>query len=109
MLQDLKAIEYRWGLLKPGMKPSDLPLKTWKSSNIPSEFIKQMHEVNLLNLGGSYGKKHLGDPLEYDHLRIILTDDVVEIEVYNRGICIMMNLDENVLSIHKAVSHLQNA
>ncbi len=43
-----------------------------------------------------YGDKEAGDPVEYDHLRLILTDDVVEIEVFNRGVTLFMTDDEKV-------------
>ncbi len=30
---------------------------------------------NLLNLGGVYGDKDAGNPIEYDHLKLVLMDD----------------------------------
>ncbi len=49
---------------------------------------------DLFNLGGVYGGKNAGDPMEYDYLKLILTDDTVEITVYNRGIALFMSDDE---------------
>ena len=106
MLQDLEQVEHRCGLLEKGITPKSLPVNTWKGAKIPKEFYKQMHEENLLNLGGNYGKKEHGDPQEYDHLRLILTDDVVDIKVYNRGISLMQNMDKNILRIHRCIGAL---
>ena len=50
------------------------------------KFINQLiNETNMLNKGGFYGANGLGDPDEYDNLKICLANDVVEIEFYNRG------------------------
>ncbi|MCI0620815.1 MAG: hypothetical protein L0387_03950 [Acidobacteria bacterium] len=45
---------------------------------------KAVNAENLLNLGSVYGDRNAGDPVEYDHLKLILTDDIVEITVFNR-------------------------
>ena len=106
MVQDLERIEYRWGMLDPGMKPNDLPVKTWCGAKIPAEVRKSINQEDILNLGGVYGDKDAGDPVEYDHLRLVLTDDVVEIEVFNRGITLFMTDDQKVKSIHRVLCKL---
>jgi len=83
------------------MKPSDLPVKVWRGAKIHPEMRKAINEENLLNLGGVYGDKTAGYPVEYDHLKIVLTDDVVEIEFFNRGITLFTTDDETVRSIHR--------
>ena len=106
MIQDLEQIEYRRGMLESGMKPDDLPVKTWRGAKIPPEVRKSINEEDILNLGGVYGDKDAGDPVEYDHLRLILTDDVVEIEVLNRGITLIITDDERVKRIHRVLCKL---
>ncbi|MFW6107030.1 MAG: hypothetical protein ACOC8H_02625 [bacterium] len=106
MIQDLEQIEYRCGMLKAGMRPEDLPVKTWRGPKIPAEIRKSINAEDLLNLGGVYGDKNAGDPVEYDHLRLILTDDVVEIEFFNRGITLFMTDDEKVKRIHRVLCKL---
>lgn len=108
MIQDLERIEYRHGMLESGMKPGDLPVKTWRGAEISTEVRKSVNEEDILNLGGSYGDKDVGDPVEYDHLRLILTDDVVEIEVFNRGITLFTTDDEKVKRIHRVLCILDD-
>lgn len=106
MIQDLEQIDYRWGMLESGMKPDDLPVKTWRGAKIPADVRKSINEENILSLGGVYGDKHAGDPIEYDHLRLVLTNDVVEIEVFNRGITLFTTNDEKVNRIHRVLCKL---
>ena len=108
MLQDLEQIEYRRGMLESDMKPDDLPVSTWRGAKIPAEVRKSINEEDMLNLGGVYGDKDVGDPVEYDYLRLILTDDVVEIEVFNRGITLFMTDDEKVKRIHRVLCKLDD-
>jgi hypothetical protein len=63
MIQDLEQIEYRKGMLEKGMKPADLPVKVWRGAKIPAEVRKRVNAENLLNLGGIYGDKRVGDPV----------------------------------------------
>ncbi len=106
MVQDLEQIEYRYGMLEAGMTPKDLPVKTWQGAKIPQEVRKSIHEEDVLNLGGVYGDKDVGDPVEYGHLRLVLTDDVVEIAAFNRGITLLMTEDEKLSSIHRVLCKL---
>jgi hypothetical protein len=86
MIQDLEQIEYRKGILKKGMMPENLTVKVWRGDMIPADIRTAVIEEDLLNLGGVYGDRNAGDPVEYDHLRLILTKDTAEITVFNRGI-----------------------
>ena len=106
MIQDLEQIEYRCGMLESGMRPDSLPVRTWRGAKIAAEVRKSINEEDILNLGGVYGDKDAGDPIEYDHLRLILTGDVVEIEFFNRGITLFMTDDEKVRRIHRVLCKL---
>ena len=106
MIQDLQRIEYRWGMLEPGIEPDDLPVRTWRGAKILPEIRKAINAEGILNLRGVYGLKDAGDPVEYDHLKLVLTDDVVEIEVFNRGITLFMTDDEKVGRIHRVLCKL---
>ena len=70
MIQDLEQIEYRRGMLDRGVKPENLPLKVWRGAKILADVRKAVNEENLLNLGGVYGDKRVGDPVEYDQPKI---------------------------------------
>lgn len=63
-------------------------------------------DLNPHNLGAVYGDRDAGDPVEYDHLRLILTDDTVEITVFNRGITLFLSDDEKVRRIHRVLCKL---
>jgi hypothetical protein len=108
MTQDLEQIEYRCGMIESDMKPDDLPVRTWRGAKIPAEVRKSINDEGILNLGGTYGDKDAGDPVEYDHLRLVLTDDVVEIEVFNRGITLFTTDDEKVKRIHRVLCKLDD-
>jgi len=109
MVQDLEQIEYRRGMLEKGMKQEDLPVKVWRGSKIPADVRAAINAENLLNLGGFYGDRNLCDPVEYDHLRLILTDDTVEITVFNRGISLLLSDDERVRRIHRILCKLDRS
>lgn len=106
MIQDLKQIEYRRGMLDKGMKPDDLPVRVWCVAKISADVRKAVNEEGLLSLGGVYGDKNAGDPVEYDHLKLVLTDDTVEITVFNRGIVLSTTNDERVRRIHRVPCRL---
>ena len=106
MIQDLEQIEYRKGMLERNMKPENLPLKVWRGGKIPANVRAAVNEEDLLNLGGVYGDRNAGDPVEYDHLRLMLTDDTVEITVFNRGITLFTSDDEKVRCIHRVLCKL---
>ena len=106
MIQDLEQIEYRKGMFEKGMKPKNLPMKVWRGDKIPADVRAAVNEEGLLNLGGVYGDRNAGHPVEYDHLRLILTDDTVEITVFNRGIMLFTSADEKVQRIHRVLCKL---
>ena len=109
MIQDLEQIEYRRGMLEKGMRPVDLPVKVWRGSKIPADVRAAINTENLLNLGGVYGDKKAGDPMEYDNLKLVLSDDTVEITILNRGITLFMSDDERVRRIHRVLCKLDGS
>ena len=108
MIQDIEKIEYRCGLLEKGKQATDLPVKIWRGSQINAEIILSIHNEDILNLGGVYGDRDMGDPPEYDQLRIALTDDEVEIEFFNRGISLLTTDNETFRRIHRVLCVLGN-
>lgn len=102
-------IEYRQGMLKKGMVPEDLPVKVWREAEIPTDVQKAVAEEDLLNLGGVYGNEYVGSPVEYDHLKLVVANDTVEITVFNRGITLFTTDDEQVRRIHRVLCKLDKA
>ena len=105
-LKDIKQIEHCRGMLEEGMKPENLPVKVWRGAEIPAVVRTAVSEEDLFNLGGVYGDQEIGDPVEYDHLKLILTDDTVEITVFNRGIMLFTSDDEEVRRIPRVLCKL---
>jgi len=103
MIQNIEKIEYRHGLLEKKKQPTDLPMKVWRGSQINAEILKSFHNEDILNLGGTYGDRDIGNPPEYDYLRIILTDDEVEIEFFNRGISLLTTDNQKYRRIHRVL------
>jgi len=103
MIQDIERIEYRAGMLAPGISVANLPVRVLKGAKIPSEVRKSIGEENILNLGGFYGDKDAGDPLQYDHLRIVLTYDTVEVTFFNRAVALGLSDNEVFRRIHRAL------
>jgi hypothetical protein len=106
MVQHIESIEYRWGLVEKGMKPDNLPVKVWRGDAIPEDARNAINAENLVSLGGVYGDKKAGYPLEYDHLKLVLTNSTVEITVFNRGITLFFSDDERVRRIHRVLCKL---
>ena len=103
MLQNIERIEYRRGPLEKGKQPANLPVKIWHSSQITPEILKSILNEDILNQGGTYGDRSIGSPPEYDHLKIILSDDEVEIEFFNRGISLITTNNEIYRRIHRVL------
>ena len=106
MIQNLEQIEYRRGMIEFGMMPNDLPNKVFRGEQIPAEVRKSIDEENLLDLAGVYGDIAAGDPVQYDHLRLVLTDETVAIIVFNRAITLIFADDERVRRIHRVLCKL---
>jgi len=106
MDQELRRIEYRQGMLAPGMEPRNLPTKVWEAEEIPFKVKRAIKDEDILNIAGFYGDMYAGDHVEYDHLKLILTDDVVEIEFFNRGFTLFTTDDEKVRRIHRVLCTL---
>jgi len=108
MIQDLESIEYRGGLLAKGMNPGDLKIKKWKRTKIPPEIKWSMIEENILNLGGIYGDKDAGEPMQYEHVKITLTEDTVEVIFFNRAITLLATDDDIHRRLHRFFQKLEN-
>jgi len=106
MIQDLEQIAYRKGMLGKGVKLDGLPVKIWRDARIPAEIRRAINEDDILNLGGVYGDEKAGDPVEYDHMRLVITDDTVKITVFNRGIMLFTSDDERLRRIHRVLCKL---
>lgn len=108
MLQHIERIEYRSGMLHPGMTPDSLAVQTWEDAQIPSDVRIAIHREDLLSLGGTYGEKPADGPVEYGHLRIVLADKTIDIEVFNR-VELVDGGDAKFKRIHRVLCKMNKA
>ncbi|MFQ5899672.1 MAG: hypothetical protein ACE5JN_15690 [Candidatus Methylomirabilia bacterium] len=107
MTRRIDRIEYRRGMLETGAKADDLPVTAWQGPEVPEDVRSAIQEERVLDLGGVFGHRDGGDPIEYDQLRLILADAaVVEIEFFNRGITLFVADDEKHRRIHRVLCKL---
>jgi len=106
MNRELKRVKYRSGMLENGIKPKNLPIKIWNGIQISEEVRKAIEDENLMSLGGVFGDRNAGDPIEYDHLTLIDGGETVEITVFNRGIALFTQHDERIRRIHRVLARL---
>ncbi len=103
---DLERIEYRSGMLARRAKPESLPVRAWSGTDIPTEVREAAEQEGLRELGGVYGDRNVGDPVQYDHLKLWFGDKIVEITVLNRGIMLLFGDDERLRRIHRLACRL---
>lgn len=107
MTRRIERIEYRRGMLETGAKADDLPVTAWQGPEIPEDVRSAIQEEGVLDLGGVFGDRDAGDPIEYDQLRLILANAaVVEIEFFNWGIALFLTDDEKHRRIHRVLCQL---
>ena len=107
IMHSLQRIEYRRGMLEKGMQPEDLPISVWHRAMLPKEILQAIIEEDLFSLAGVYGDPQVGDPVEYDYLKLVLNDQTVEITFYNRGITLLFWDDERFRRIHRVLCKLR--
>lgn len=83
--QEVDRIFYRYGLLEPGKTIEDLPIREWGRGSLPTEVNDAIFREGLFDLGGVYGNKEGGDPVEYDHLRLVGTETETNMTVFKHG------------------------
>jgi hypothetical protein len=108
MVQDIERIEYRNGPLPAGAKPESLSATIWRGREIPTDVRRALSNEDLLNLGGIYGDRTAADPVECDHLRIVLTNDNVDIEVFDR-LALLASGEAKFMRIHRILCKLNKA
>ena len=109
MVQSIERIEYRSGMLTDKKTPNDLPVRAWRAPEFPPGVEAAIRKEGLRGLGGTYGNEHTGDPVEYDHLRLVFSDKTVDITIFNRGITLLSTDDARVQRIHRVLCKLNKA
>ena len=108
MSREIERIEYRSGWLRVNAKPDGLTMQEWRTSEIPSDLRKEIIRENLVDLAGTYGWRMAAEPAEYDHLRVVLTDDIVDVEVFNRRMLLSTG-DAKIKRIDRVLCKLEKA
>ncbi|MFC1836296.1 hypothetical protein ACFL2Q_16510 [Thermodesulfobacteriota bacterium] len=101
MIQDIEKIEFQSGVIDFPDAVGQLPLMTLRTSKIPPEVHRELRETNILNCGGVYGQMDTKTPFQYDQLRICLTEDTVEVTVFNRAQALKTSRDDKLQRIDR--------
>lgn len=99
----IESVAYRGGMLEAGDGPDTLPVRNWSGPELPEEVRAAIGRERILELGGTYGDETAGDPLQYEHLRIVTASGTVEITFFNRGIALLMTDDERLRRLHRVL------
>lgn len=102
----IERVEYRYGFLEPGQAEEDLPVREWDTRSMPQQVRDALAKERLFELSGVFGDKNAGNPVEYDHLRLIGPDRTTSMTVYNRGIALFFLDDERIRRLHRVLCML---
>jgi len=103
----IARLTYRTGLVQRLAQTKRLPALTTEAADLPEDMLGLV-ERHLLDLGGTYGDPAMGDPIQYDELRIEHDQGVVEIVVYNRAILLFTDDIEAIRRIHQVCCGLDD-
>jgi hypothetical protein len=105
----IRRLEFSQGMFEPGADPGRLPVHLFVGSRITDEIIEAIVKDGLLELGGVYGNPEAGDPVQYDSVKVVLQDGIVEIIVYNRALALSHGDDETMRRIHRVLGVLEDS
>jgi len=101
VIQEIVRIEYRTGMLVQGQAAETIPVVKRAASKFPPQLWRELRETDILNCGGIYGQMDATTPSQFDQLRIYLTDDTVEVIVFNRAESLKNARDSKILRIDR--------
>lgn len=101
--QEVDLVSYPQGLPEPGRTIDDLPLLEWGWDSLPQHVKDAIFRKGLFDLGGVYGSKEVGDPVEYDHLCLAGTETETNMTIFNRGIALFFMKDESIIRFHRVL------
>jgi len=108
MSREIERVEYRSGWLRGNAEPDSLTVQEWRTSEIPKDLQKAITRENLVDLGGTYGRRAAAEPAEYDHLRVVLAGGIVDVEVFNRRVLLSTG-DAEIKRIDRVLCTLEKA
>ncbi|MBI2191993.1 MAG: hypothetical protein HYU36_08420 [Planctomycetes bacterium] len=106
MTDEIQRVEYRQGMIETRTQADALPVRVWSGAGMPEEIREAIRTERLTELGGVYGDREAGDPIQYDHLTLESQGGVVKIEVFNRAILLFLGDDERIRQIHRVLCKL---
>jgi hypothetical protein len=100
---NIKRIEYTWGLSEKGNLEDLEPRITrkYESPKVPKRVIESFKAEQISELEGQFGDARLGDPIEVDHLIITTNEDTKTIQIFNRGITLLLTDDDVMRRLHR--------
>ncbi len=100
----VKSIDYAWGQLESlgQIDASKALLKgRLEHPGIPQEVTDALVEERILELDGDFGDPALGEPTEVDLLTLEMSEKVIHIRVFNRGIGLLLGGDDRGVHPHR--------
>lgn len=103
----IDRVVYRHGFLED---PGDLtPLRAVELSGerLTEEVVRSIHENGLLSLDGTHGDPDVGEPIQYDEIRIEHDRGTAVVTVFNRAIMLFKTDDPLFVRIHRACGKIE--
>ena len=105
-INNIMRIEYKEGMLSSLKDSAACESKVFEAPNIPTSVLKTLEENKILEAGGRYGDPTMGDPIQYEWLKILTTEAEIKIEFFNRAITLFTTDSELVRRLHRFLCSL---
>jgi len=79
----------------------------FSGKEIPENVVSQIHEDDLFSLGSSYGDSSLGNPIEFNFLRVTAEGKDYEVEVRNLSILMIFENNDETRRIFRIVNAIK--
>ena len=110
--EDIVSIGYSRGMVKSrrrALAGEGLPTKEWTAPGIPEAILAAIEREGAAELDGSWGDPGAASPIEVDIIDIETPDDVISIEVFNRGVLLVLDNSDEVRRVHRLCEALRTA
>jgi len=108
----IEKVFLRYGFLQvggdtPKSSSSGLSDIEFSGKEIPEKVISQIYEDDLFSLGSSYGDSSLGNPIEFNFLRVTADGKDYEVEVQNLGILMIFENNDETRRVFRIVNTIK--
>jgi hypothetical protein len=110
--EDIVSIGYSRGMVKSrrrALAGEGLSAKEWIAPRIPEAILTAIEREGAAELDGSWGDPGAASPIEVDVIDIETPDDVISIEVFNRGVLLVLDNSDEVRRVHRLCEVLRTS